>query len=250
MLLSILGILVLIGGYYQFIFKPQYTDLKMMESRLSALQKQIKDIEQYTDPNGPIQKRYKESQEEVAAASSKYFPELIQERQIRIVDQMLTTSVLNGEVLTFTEALPSSVLEKTPPIDSEPTLPEGKTFLLQELVDQANAATSEAEASGSAAAPAFTGNGVVQKMETKVEFIGSYPQIINFIKAVETYPQKILIDSIDIESAATENLASAELKGSINLLFYGVPKMDAEQDHGYKTWDIYGVYGRMNPYMP
>ncbi len=251
-LLSILGIMVIAWLYYTFAFVPQYQTLQETQSELEELQKKVNDIELYNDPNGIMQKKYKDSEATIAAATEKYFPEILQERQIRIVDQMLTAAALKGNVLAFSEIGPSTVLERTGNNQSKALLPEGKSFVLQDLAKKMN---PDEVAASEVKAKEFTGSGVVEKLETLVEFSGTYPQIINYIKAVETYPKKILISNIHIStekttSSTTEPVVAGELSGTINIQFYGIPKMHPQQDEAYTTWDLFDVYGRANPYLP
>lgn len=249
-LLAVLGILIIIWLYYSFVFTAQYEAMQETKIKLGELQKKVDDIELYNDPNGIMQLKYQESEKAISEASSKYFPEILQERQIRIVDQMLTASSLNGNVLAFSQIAPSPVLDKSGKKLDNGKLPDGKTFLLQDLAEQVhpNKEVKETEKE-------FSGNGVVEKLETLVEFTGTYPQMINFIKAIETYPQKTIISNINISSGkgtgSTEvPIVPGELVGTINIQFYGIPKMHPDQDQKYTTWDIFDVYGRANPYLP
>jgi len=251
-LLSVLGVFVIAWLYYNFAFTPQYAALEETRGKLEELQKKVEDIEIYNDPNGAMQQKYKSSEESIAEATEKYFPEILQERQIRIVDQMLTSAALKGNVLAFSEIAPALVLERPGERQPKDALPDGKTFVLQELADKMNPDPEEAKA---AEVKEFSGSGIVEKQETLVEFSGTYPQIINFIKAVETYPKKIMISNINISrenmAGSTEApLVAGELSGTINIQFYGIPKMHPQQDEAYTTWDIYDVYGRANPYLP
>jgi type IV pilus assembly protein PilO len=249
-LLSVLGIFIFCWLYYTFAFVPQYDAYQETEIRLTELQKKVEDIELYNDPNGAIQKKYEESEATIAKATGKYFPEILQERQIRIVDQMLIASVLKGEVLTFSEIAPAPVLARVDEKEEKKKASEEiKPFLLQDLAKKMNPEERTDEKQ-----KAFSGNGIVETLETQVEFIGSYQQFINFIKAIETYPKKILISNIYISkenSGSTSAPAAAgELTGTVTLQFYGIPKMHPDQDQDYNTWDIYDVYGRANPYLP
>jgi|GEM_PF-2204873 len=249
-LLAVLGILAIIWLYYAFVFTPQLEALQETEEKLSVLQKKVEDIELYNDPNGIMEQKYQETEKNIAAATAKYFPEILQERQIRIVDQMLTAASLKGDIMAFSKITSSPVLEKSGKKPEKGKLPDGKTFLFQNLKDQISPnrdeQTEEIE---------FSGNGVVEKLETLVEFKGTYPQLINFIKAIETYPRKTIISNVNISSGKGSGSAEVpvglgELAGTINIQFYGIPKMHPEQDQDYTTWDIYDVYGRANPYLP
>lgn len=249
-LLSVLGILALLWLYYSFVFTPQYAALQETKGRLEELQQKVEDIELYNDPNGVIQKRYQETEKTIAAATAKYFPEILQERQIRIVDQMLIASAIKGNVLAFSEVAPLPILEKG--IEEEKSKKgnrDVKPFVLQELVKQMDQDRQQEEKM-----PEFTGSGVVDTLQAQVEFTGTYPQFTSFIKAVESYPKKILISNVFVANGrsanSNETVAAGEITGMITLQFYGIPKMHPDQDQDYTTWDIYDVYGRANPYLP
>ncbi|HCP15483.1 MAG TPA: hypothetical protein DIT32_06960 [Peptococcaceae bacterium] len=249
-LLSVLGMFALLWLFYSFVFTPQYTALQESKVELEELQKKVEDIELYNDPNGVIQKRYQDNEKTIAAATAKYFPEILQERQIRILDQMLVASTLKGNVLSFSEIAPLLILEKGNEEEkSKKTGKDTKPFVLQELVKQMDQDRVQDEKK-----PEFTGSGVVETLQTQVEFTGTYSQFTSFIKAVESYPKKILISNIFVANGRAANtnepIAAGEITGMITLQFYGIPKMHPDQDQDYTTWDIYDVYGRANPYLP
>lgn len=247
-LLSIFGILVVAWGYYSFVFTPQYNYLQETQIKMDGLNKTIDDIVLYNDPNGIMQQRYQESEKNIAAATAKYFPEILQEQQIRIVDKMLLGSALKGEVLEFSDLENDVIMERSQQLQSGDATSKEATFILKDLTNKMNPKIAENEQSQDK----FSGSGVVESMETNVDFAGTYPQIINFIKAVESYPKKILISSVDIKSGDTAiaTTVPGELTGTVTLQFYGIPKMHPDQDQDYTTWDIYDVYGRANPYLP
>ena len=235
-LLIILAVIVFGFFYYKFIFVPQSNQLKEAKQKLSELRQISQDIENYNDPQGAIKKQYDEMQQNITAAAERYFPDIIQERIIRITDELLKVSALNGKVLEFSKISDEAVLVKT----EKSNLQQSKKNTLQTMV---NRLESEKAPSNQAVT---SGSVVVETMQELVEYSdASYFQIVEFMKAVETFQKEIVIESVKISSSESGNL-----QGSINLHFYGIPKMFTDKDSWYLNWDIFDVYGRTNPYQP
>lgn len=85
------------------------------------------------------------------------------------------------------------------------------------------------------------GNTVTQ-IKFNVDFNGSYENVVKFLKAVGDYERKIPVYTINM---STKNLE--EVKGSVNMVIYSVPKINDELST-YLKWDLNNTYGKAKPF--
>lgn len=85
------------------------------------------------------------------------------------------------------------------------------------------------------------GNTVTQ-IKFNVDFNGSYENVVKFLKAVGDYERKIPVYTINM---STKNLE--EVKGSVNMVIYSVPKINDELST-YLKWDLNNTYGKSKPF--
>lgn len=87
----------------------------------------------------------------------------------------------------------------------------------------------------------------VTQIEFNVDFNGSYENVVKFLKAVGDYKigedkKKIPVYTINM---STKNLE--EVKGSVNMVIYSVPKISDELST-YLKWDLNNTYGKSRPF--
>lgn len=82
----------------------------------------------------------------------------------------------------------------------------------------------------------------VTQIKFNVDFNGSYENVVKFLKAVGDYERKIPVYTINM---STKNLE--EVKGSVNMVIYSVPKINDELST-YLKWDLNNTYGKSRPF--
>lgn len=82
----------------------------------------------------------------------------------------------------------------------------------------------------------------VTQIKFNVDFNGSYENVVKFLKAIGDYKRKIPVYTINM---STKNLE--EVKGSINVIIYSIPKINDEVKE-YLEWDLNNTYGKSKPF--
>jgi type IV pilus assembly protein PilO len=82
----------------------------------------------------------------------------------------------------------------------------------------------------------------VAQTKVNVDFNGSYESVVKFLKALRNYDKKMPVYTINI---STKSLS--EVKGSVNMVIYAVPKIDDEISD-YLTWTLNNTYGKGQPF--
>ena len=82
----------------------------------------------------------------------------------------------------------------------------------------------------------------VQYLKCEVKFEGKYEDLDKFLNSIGQNEKKIVINSIKLSSDTSKGI-----KGTIDLEFYSVPKIDDELE-SYLKWDINKTYGKNVPF--
>ncbi|PAB58507.1 GspMb/PilO family protein [Anaeromicrobium sediminis] len=84
--------------------------------------------------------------------------------------------------------------------------------------------------------------GQLEKISVTISYEGSYNEIMAFVKEIESFPKKIIINSLNITKSEEGQMA-----GNIILDFYAIPKIHMK-DEDYLKWHIENDYGKDNPF--
>lgn len=82
----------------------------------------------------------------------------------------------------------------------------------------------------------------VNQIKVNVDFNGSYECVVKFLKALGEYDKKMPVYTINMSEKSLE-----EVKGSINMIVYAVPKIDGEISE-YLKWTLNNTYGKSQPF--
>ena len=184
--------------------------------------------------------QYKVLNTKISNETDMLFPSIEQEKIIVILDKMIKDSNLQADVLDFSEV--SS--ENTPVDTSEAAKNEDKnknvTNELDKLVGDFNG-NSKKDANSEKTNTNTSKIIGAHKMEVTVNFKGVYDELISFIEKVEGYDKKIIINNINLTGAE-----GSDVSGDIILEFYGVPKLNNNDDF---KWDYKEPRGIENPFV-
>ena len=250
-MLGALGSLLLVGGYYQFILNPQLNGLKELQGAVKDYEQQVQQVKNEINPNSKVYKDFKILNQKIEGKTRRFFPEIIQERIITLIDEKIKQAQLETPTLVFTELEIAAVeIKREEPknlnyqIKSMANAYKGiKENQVQEPAQQS---ISSQENSGAQEESQNNekdqGIDSIEKMVVTTGFKGSYSALMNFIKAIESMDYKIIISGLNIARAE-----SGELAGTMILDFYGLPKLH-EQDAEYLTWNFSSPKGTNNPF--
>ena len=254
-LLSIFGIILTGFIYYQFI----YSDIIAVhvESKRNAKEeienKYNKAIEMINSLDSQKSK-LKILNGRVTEEASPLYPVISQEHIILEIDQLLKDSNTNGGI-QFDEVK----------LDSVPAFPKSDKKInlkgsLQDIADEYNSrygdkkeneaseeiyGTQEtsSESSESSSTNSTDSENKVVYIEGKINFYGTYTNVVKFVKAIEEYDKKIALNGISM------NINDAQgVKGEIKFGIYSIPKVNDEMSE-YLRWVMNNTYGKSEPFQ-
>ena len=230
-LLILLSIAVFVALFVNYFLFPQLDRLSEARAEKEALQVLIQEIEEYDNPQSPPRQQIRQMEEQILEESASFFPQLIQDRLILVIDGMFNRANMNPTNISFTPVSASSmesIQANTPPAPSA-------------FGDMARSYRGE---SNGEAATEVRSSSSLDKMEVTLQARGTYGEVMGVFNQIETHPRRVHISRVtlnrDAQGVLTANMA-------IN--FYGIPK-PIDQDFDYLNWGIFDVYGRDNPFLP
>ncbi len=239
-LIILLMILILLYGYYIFIFKPAWVKIQKLEEKSKKYKEMLVIKNLQIDKHEFVEEELKELNSKILGLSNSYFPEMLQETSILILDKIIKQSGIQIKNISFSQPTISTVEIKK----KERKKTEG--YLLKELanayyykMDKNNNLNSKEKNEKTAEKE---GNHCIEKMEVTLNTQGSYYNICNFVDLVNQIDKKIVIQSIHIFSE--EDML---LSANIILDFYTIPVIKpGKVDENF--WPFKRNYGKVNPF--
>lgn len=266
LMLLVLGIFALGILYYQF----GYTTL-------------VKKVEEKTAQRNEIEEKYNKAMNTINSMESQkskvkilnakindeaapFYPTISQEHIILEIDKLIEDSGLEGGMtfetveVTGVESLKKSENDKGLIESSLQDEADKYKFKYGESKDNSNI-TSEKSNSGDSnksdqsSTSSDNSNTSKSKKDSKsdeqntvtqlklnVDFNGSYENVVKFLKAIGEYDKKIPVCTINMSTKSLE-----EVKGSVNMIIYSIPKINDEINE-YLKWDLNNTYGKSQPF--
>lgn len=250
-MLIVLGLMLIIGGYYKFILSPQLTKLDNMKQEVIDKKAEVERVKLEISEKSPVHKNFKIINAKIKSMTKPLFPSINQEKIIVILDDMLEKSNLEGNSISFSEI---DVNE----IDVKKEEEKDKDYLIKNLSEEykGNKKVKKDEESNENQENTDENKKETEKMTATISYKGKYKDLIIFLEQIETYDKKILVSNISISKAKENNtdeygIVTEEnsITGSIALDFYSVPKIH-KQDEEYLKWDFDNGYGKDDPFVP
>ena len=266
MLIGVLVFVLLIYGFYQFIYIKQIKQITELKSSRDTYSQKWQQVRAEIASKDQKNAQYKDLNSKIISKTDMLFPSIKQEEIIVILDKMIKKSNIKTDVLGFSEV--SS--ENTTSVDASKTTNTSVTSTdttnkLDTLVSKfngtptknsANVTTNTSNSSTNANTNTTSTNTTstntstninntkitgAYKMETTLNFKGTYNELISLIGQVESYNEKIVINNINITGALGSNIT-----GTLVLDFYGVPRLNNKDNF---KWDYKAPSGNKNPYV-
>lgn len=240
-LLSVLGIMLLIGGYYKFVFAPQREKLNSLIQQKEEYNKKLQDVNRQIALKSKIETDTKVLNSKLQDMTLRLFPAIKQENFIVIIDKLLNEANLRGISLSFSDI-------KAVPVESvKDEEKNDKTSSLKNIVDEYNGVPVKKEDNKK------TDNNSNNKKDDKdkpsaenislnISFKGPYKNLMQFIKSIEVYNKNIVASNLQISQGGTEGVT-----GSMQLEFYAIPKI-SDEDKDFFKWELKNAYGKENPF--
>lgn len=237
-LLTIAAVCLIAALLYYVVILPQLNMVNRLEKQAKQYSMVIKDIKEKASLNNPVYSDYKLVNAKNQDLLRKYYPSIIQEEIILILDKNLKQSNLTVKRIVFLEPGKSNAkVEKT---EQAPLQPDELKALAQQIINGVK--TEQAKAKDDKPKPEQ--QVPAEKMSLSIEFEGTYRQLYHFISSMEQERRSIACSELNVESKDSDLLT-----GDIVLDFYALPKpFIQEGDRDYLDWDINRSYGKINPF--
>lgn len=261
-MLGVLCIAAIITAYYNLIYSPQKQKISALieakikyDEELTLLSKEALNLQN-------IQKSTKIINADILGLSEDLLPPIPEEKLILIMDDLINKSKLNIEGFTISntalesaEAVTVNNLEKQKSsleviVDEYNALNNDEEKISKE--DTANTEKKDSEETRDTkdnskddtsvenkSAEKIQGSSV-EKVSISMSYQGTYNELNAFIKAVEDFEGKIIINNLTISASGTK------VTGNITLDFYFIPKINATGE--YMPWIYNAKYGKDNPF--
>lgn len=234
-LLIIAAICLVSAILYYLVIKPQLDTVDRLEEQAKKYSQTIADIKTKTDPNNIVYKEYQDLNEKTQKLLFKYYPAIIQENIILLLDEKLKKA--NVEVVSMAFSEPALADLKQSGSEQLSQISE-LDDLVKQLYSNKTAKSKKEESNNSKVAKPIK----VEKMTAALSLQGSYSQIYSFIKEIELENRSIIFSNINIINNFN-NILTCDL----TLDFYSIPKPFVQERDNIE-WDIKGVYGKETPF--
>lgn len=233
-LVAVLGVLLAAAVLYYVIIKPQLDMVSKLEIKAKQYDIVIKDMRAKASPDNPAYKQYNELYSKTAELISPFYPDIIQEKLILMLEDKINKANIAVSTITFTEPAPTDMKAQQPV--QQPQQSDELKALTEQLNNNGSSANKPAPSKADEKTP------IINKMTATINFKGGYSQIYSFIKSIEAENRSIACSSLTIDSSE-----DGMLNGVLILDFYSIPKA-ISQDGDYLNWDIQNTYGKPNPF--
>ena len=238
-LLTIVGCILVGVLYYQFLYTSQKEKLELAKNQLFEVQARHDQVMSNIATLPKRQKDIKGLTASITERTSSYYPTLIQEKIIlelnEIIEETGITASFSFSPITAQNVQPLSAGEYLSPQSTLEPLVNELVSINEEVEEAENDEMASGQNSEASSATA-------EVLTVSMTFSGSYETIKTFIDMIQSWNYNLIITNLSL-SPQTDN----EVAGSFNLEFYGLPKLQL-QDQDYLTWTLENTYGKEMPF--
>lgn len=241
-MLILLGITILIVGFYMLYIKPQLEKIQELNKVADVLQKSVDFTKTNISLEDKVDSNYKILNEKINSITRNFFPEIKQENYIIMLDGFLESSNVYGKTMSFLETEIGSIEErKAESKDSD--LLNQIYEIINEFSDSVNEVSTNEYKEQKSQSEEQNDDMSLENMNATIYFQGKYENIVSFLRKIEDFNKNIIIKNLNLVKDNEDDL----ITGSIILQFYAVPKLKL-LDEDYYQWDYQGNYGKDNPF--
>lgn len=233
-LLVILGVCAVLALLYYAVITPQLSMVSKLEGKAQEYSQTLESIKLKASTDNPLFKEYKILNAKAQGFMQGYYPSIIQESILIMLDSKIKESGIEVSTISFTEP---AWVQLSQSKEEQPQQSNELKELAEQIADKVKTAPA-AQNKESKENILST----VENMTVSIAFQGTYNQFYSFLKAVEQENRSIVVSSVKLASNG-----STAIEGEIILDFYAIPK-PFEQDDEYLKWSIDGDYGKVNPF--
>lgn len=256
---------VLLGVmYYSFVFNSKSSQLEAArEERQAAVteyNKVMDELSTLDERKGNI----KELTAGIKGKTEKLYPEIIQEKIITEIDELMKKSEFKGDI-SFSPIEVINLENLTPQVEKLPntsfdTYADAANKYIdshknksksnkdssdndsievdEDTANSSDSSTSDGSVVTNNSASEYSNDSACEHFQLSINFTDvNYKQLKNFKKELESYQRKITCQSV------STTYAGGKISGVIVLECYAVPKIGGN-DNSYSKWDYSNVYGK------
>lgn len=224
---------------YKFIYLPQAGKVAKLKEKAEEYQQKYDLVQSQLVTGTKLREEYKITNAKVRAITGRYVPVIVQEKLILALSKMIDESGVDIDNISY-EDIQITDLNKS---NGEKAGSQEDT-LLNELLQQYGLKPEE-EKEQEQKKPESSLK--VMNMRADINFQSSYGEALSFLKLLESYEKRIVIESFSLSQA---NNSQGSIKGNVKLVFYTLPQLDTAAIVQYDQWDMESSYGKDNPFNP
>lgn len=250
-LLAVLSFIILVGGYYRFVFSYQRDKLNNLIKQKEEYEKKLDNINMQTALMNKNLEDIKDLNVKIGEMTLRFFPGIMQENFIVDIDKLLSESKFKGLSFAFSD------IKAVPIEEVKQEEKDDKTSSLKGIVDEYNGAPSKNKSESTNNKKSDKDNKdkpSVENISLSINFKGTYKNLTEFLKNVENYSKKIVVSNLQINENENNSVnedgsvsENHDISGSIQLEFYAIPKI-SDEDKEFFKWAFNNKYGKDNPF--
>lgn len=235
---------VLIVSYlaYQFIIKPQINEMNELKEEQAKYAALKDSINSNISQSNPIYEQYKELNFEINTITAPFYPEIIQEKFITMLDKKILDAGIVGNSMSFE---PTIIVE----LRSKDKTQKYKLreFYLNDLAQSITNKEIDIKKDNKSDEESDSKSEEISKiqalkMRCTLSVAGEYKDIVKFIESIEEIGRYVMIDDVTLANL------EGKIGGSIIVDFYSIPKLSNETDTEFLDWELPYEKGTKNPF--
>ncbi|MCE5221060.1 MAG: pilus assembly protein PilO [Clostridium sp.] len=263
-MLCVLGSIIVGFVYYQFVYTSQTNEIEAKVKTEKEIKQKYETAMNTINSMESKKSDIKILKAKIGDEALPFYPTISEENIIIELDKLLKDSGLKGGI-TFAPIVSNNVENSK---KEQKSLAESS---LQGIVDKYNSAFNDTKKTVDNSTKSETNNAsgtsdsnsknasnnsnesnkkdskdtkknTVQYIKCEVKFEGSYENLDKFLNAIGNNKKKIVVNSIKLSSDNSKGI-----KGTLNLEFYSIPKINDELE-SYLKWDLNKTYGKSVPF--
>ncbi len=269
-MLAGLLIVALLASAYYLIYQPMKSDYDELDVKRQKLQVQYDTTMAAIDQLVKSTENANNLSTEISKKTERYYPSIIQEQLVLVMNQIYDESLIIVRSETFTLGQQYEIAPASTSAQNDIPASQDLKQIASDYKDLINGKSEVSEATSDQ--QQTSGEDInkesmdairsIEKMDMNIQFSATYIQMMDFVQRVEALNRSIQVKQLDISVSkpvdqtvtgpAGETIAVAAPNGqldfNIDLVFNAIPKLTA-QDDAYEAWTLTGTYGKVDPFI-
>ncbi len=233
-MLLALACMIILVGYFQFLYIPQKNKITKLKKELSNKEQQYNEVLIKISPKNKVYSDYEVINSKVSITTKRFFPKIIQEKIILMLDQVIRNSGIKVSSIGFSDQGLSKISAGTSSGNNQNSLEEITDSYLKNDKSKKNDKKKRVN---------IANKEITEKMTINLSINGTYSRVKAFIKEIELINKSIILNNISLNQSKGDILS-----GMLTLDIYALPQMHINDDEDYLSWNYIDDYGKANPF--